>query len=98
LRRVISARIGVRFYIRFAAQDSGTSPLNHSTRSRAGWCSRALCRSGAVGSRSVACRMSLEVFVSKRQDRPYQAGRSKHWIKVKNRNHPAMERVIETFR
>jgi bifunctional non-homologous end joining protein LigD len=36
-------------------------------------------------------------LVSKRQDRPYQAGRSKHWVKVKNRNHPAMDRVMEFF-
>ena len=27
--------------------------------------------------------------------RPYQAGRSKYRIKVKNRQHPAMERVME---
>jgi bifunctional non-homologous end joining protein LigD len=32
-----------------------------------------------------ACRLGLEGLVSKRRDRPYQAGRSKHWIKVKNR-------------
>ena len=31
-----------------------------------------------------ACDMGLEGLVSKRRDRPYQAGRSKHWIKVKN--------------
>ena len=30
-------------------------------------------------------------------DRPYQAGRSKHWVKVKNRRHPAMDRVMEAF-
>ena len=30
-------------------------------------------------------------MVSKRRDRPYQAGRSKHWIKVKNGKHPATE-------
>jgi bifunctional non-homologous end joining protein LigD len=40
----------------------------------------------------VACRMGLEGLVSKRRDRPYEAGRSKHWIKLKNRTHPAMER------
>ena len=34
---------------------------------------------------------------SKRQDRPYQAGRSKHWIKIKNRKHPAMERVMDAW-
>ena len=44
---------------------------------------------------AAACRMGLEGLVSKRRDRPYQAGRSKHWIKVKNRKHPAMSRVIE---
>ena len=34
---------------------------------------------------------------STHRDRPYQAGRSKHWIKVKNRTHPAMSRVMEAF-
>jgi hypothetical protein len=42
-----------------------------------------------------ACRMGLEGLVSKRRDRPYQVGRSKHWIKIKNRSHPAMSRVME---
>jgi ATP-dependent DNA ligase len=42
--------------------------------------------------------MGLEGIVSKRRDRPYQAGRSKDWIKVKNRTHPAMDRVMESFR
>jgi bifunctional non-homologous end joining protein LigD len=37
-------------------------------------------------------------LVSKRRDRLYQAGRSKHWVKIKNRKHPAMDRVAETFR
>jgi bifunctional non-homologous end joining protein LigD len=41
------------------------------------------------------CRMGLEGLVSKRRDRPYQAGRSKHWIKIKNRQHLAMDRVKE---
>jgi bifunctional non-homologous end joining protein LigD len=41
-----------------------------------------------------ACRMGLEGLVSKRRDRPYQSGRSKHWIKMKNRKHPAMTRVV----
>ncbi len=40
------------------------------------------------------CKMRLEGLVSKRRDRPYQAGRSKHWLKVKNRKHPAMERDL----
>jgi len=42
-----------------------------------------------------ACDMGLEGVVSKHRDRPYQGGRSKHWIKVKNRTHPAMNRVME---
>ena len=46
---------------------------------------------------AAACRMGLEGLVSKRQDRPYQAGRSKHWVKVKNRRHPAMSRVWRAF-
>jgi bifunctional non-homologous end joining protein LigD len=44
-----------------------------------------------------ACRLGLEGLVSKRRDRPYQAGPSKHWINVKNRTHPAMNRVMEAF-
>ena len=45
-----------------------------------------------------ACQMGLEGLVSKRRDRPYQSGRSKHWVKVRNRKHPAMERVMDAFR
>jgi ATP-dependent DNA ligase len=45
-----------------------------------------------------ACLMGLEGLVSKRSDRPYRGGRSKDWIKVKNRKHPAMERVMEAFK
>ena len=41
-----------------------------------------------------ACEFGLEGIVSKRSDRPYRAGRSKDWIKVKNRTHPAMEREL----
>jgi bifunctional non-homologous end joining protein LigD len=44
-----------------------------------------------------ACKMGLEGLVSKRRDRPYQAGPSKHWLKVKNRQHHAFERVRESF-
>jgi bifunctional non-homologous end joining protein LigD len=39
-----------------------------------------------------ACNMGLEGLVSKRRDWPYQGGRSKQWVKVKNRQHPAMSR------
>ena len=41
--------------------------------------------------------MGLEDLVSKRRGRPYQAGRSKHWVKIKNRKHPAMSRLTESF-
>ncbi|WP_439399370.1 RNA ligase family protein [Bradyrhizobium sp. PMVTL-01] len=44
-----------------------------------------------------ACKMGLEGIVSKHRDRPYQAGRSKYWIKVKNRTHPAMYRVMDAL-
>ena len=44
-----------------------------------------------------ACNMGLEGLVSKRRDRPYRAGRSPNWVKVKNRSHPAMDRVKEAF-
>lgn len=51
---------------------------------------------GAIGPDlfSAACRMGLEGLVSKRRDRRYSAGRSKDWIKVKNRTHPAMTREM----
>jgi bifunctional non-homologous end joining protein LigD len=39
-----------------------------------------------------ACRMGLEGLVSKHRERPYRAGRCRHWIKIKNRTHPAMSR------
>ena len=44
-----------------------------------------------------ACEIGSEGLVSKHRDRPYRAGRSKHWVKVKNRKHPAMSRVMEAF-
>ena len=44
-----------------------------------------------------ACDMGLEGMVSKRADRPYRAGRSKNWVKVKNRKHPAYRRVPDQF-
>jgi bifunctional non-homologous end joining protein LigD len=36
-------------------------------------------------------------MVSKRSDRVYRGGRSKDWIKVKNRKHLALSRVMEAF-
>jgi bifunctional non-homologous end joining protein LigD len=44
-----------------------------------------------------ACNFGLEGLVSKRRDRPYRAGRSPDWIKVKNRSHPALNRVKDAF-
>jgi ATP-dependent DNA ligase len=41
-----------------------------------------------------ACRMGLEGLVSKHRDRPYRGGRQKHWLKVKNRSHPAIGREL----
>ncbi|MGY4606966.1 ATP-dependent DNA ligase [Bradyrhizobium sp. USDA 4474] len=42
---------------------------------------------GAIGPDlfRAACRRGLEVLISKRSDRPYRGGRSKDWLKVKNR-------------
>jgi ATP-dependent DNA ligase len=41
--------------------------------------------------------LGLEGLVSKRADRPDRAGRSKDWIKIKNRKHPAYRRVQDRF-
>jgi ATP-dependent DNA ligase len=38
--------------------------------------------------------MGLEIMVSEPANRPYPSGRSKDWIKVKNRNHPSLDREI----
>lgn len=44
-----------------------------------------------------ACKMGLEGMVSKRADRRYRAGRCAHWVKIKNRKHPAYRRVQDLF-
>jgi bifunctional non-homologous end joining protein LigD len=44
-----------------------------------------------------ACKFGLEGLVSKRRESVYRGGRSPHWIKVKNRSHPALQRVKEAF-
>jgi bifunctional non-homologous end joining protein LigD len=46
---------------------------------------------------SHACLMGLEGLVSKRADSRYRSGRSPDWVKVKNRQHPAMKRVMEAM-
>jgi ATP-dependent DNA ligase len=43
-----------------------------------------------------ACRMGLEGLVTKHRERRYRP-RTCDWIKVKNRAHPAFERVQESF-
>jgi hypothetical protein len=40
-----------------------------------------------------ACLLGLEGIVSKQMDRSYKQGRCSHWIKLKNRAHPAFTRV-----
>jgi bifunctional non-homologous end joining protein LigD len=44
-----------------------------------------------------ACLMGLGGLVSKHRDSLYRAGRFRHWIKVKNRQHPAFARVRDQF-
>ena len=44
-----------------------------------------------------ACLMGLEGLVSKHSDSVYRGGRSDRWIKVKNRQHAAFSRVMDTF-
>jgi ATP-dependent DNA ligase len=45
--------------------------------------------------RTIACRLGREDIVSKRRDAPYQHGRSRTWLKVKNPASPAMTWVWE---
>jgi ATP-dependent DNA ligase len=42
-----------------------------------------------------ACKLGCEGIVSKRLGSPYRSGRSKHWIKVKNPEAPAVKREAE---
>jgi bifunctional non-homologous end joining protein LigD len=44
-----------------------------------------------------ACMLGLEGLVSKHRDRAYRAGRSPHWVKVKNPASPAMNRAKDPF-
>jgi bifunctional non-homologous end joining protein LigD len=43
------------------------------------------------------CKLGLEGIVAKRTDMPYQAGRSRRWLKIKNGAHPSISRVREAF-
>src|SRR3954467_10352113 len=40
-----------------------------------------------------ACKLGCEGIVAKRKDLPYESGRSKRWLKIKNPNSPAARRV-----
>jgi bifunctional non-homologous end joining protein LigD len=42
-----------------------------------------------------ACALCCEGIVSKRLGTPYRAGRSAHWLKIKNPNAPAVQRLEE---
>ena len=45
-----------------------------------------------------ACMLGLEGLVSKRNDRPYRAGVSPNWVRVKKPEPPAMARVKDAMR
>ena len=40
-----------------------------------------------------ACRLGCEGIVAKRIDLPYESGRSKRWLKIKNPDSPAARRA-----
>lgn len=40
-----------------------------------------------------ACKLGHEGIVAKRKDLPYESGRSKRWLKIKNPDSPAMKRI-----
>jgi ATP-dependent DNA ligase len=42
-----------------------------------------------------ACKLGCEGIVSKRLGSPYRAGRSAHWLKIKNPAAPAVKREAE---
>ena len=44
-----------------------------------------------------ACLMGLEGPVSKHRDSPYRGGRFDRWVKVKNRQQPALSRLLYQF-
>jgi ATP-dependent DNA ligase len=42
-----------------------------------------------------ACQLGFEGIVSKRLGSPYRSGRSRHWVKSKNPQHPAVKREAQ---
>ena len=86
----------VRLYAFDLLADDGVDMRDETLQIRKLWLGKLLKRStdgiilneheaGAIGPRlfEQACKMGLEGIVSKHRERPYQPGRSKHWIKVK---------------
>jgi len=45
-----------------------------------------------------ACQLGLKGIVSKRRDTAYESGRSKSWLKVKNPDSPAAQRLVDVTR
>jgi hypothetical protein len=41
------------------------------------------------------CKLGHEGIVAKRKDLPYESGRSKRWLKIRNQSSPAMKRYDE---
>jgi bifunctional non-homologous end joining protein LigD len=96
----------VRLYAFDLLSDDGVDMRDETLHIRKLWLGKLLKRSGdgiiyneheagAIGPRlfEQACKMGLEGIVSKHRERGYRAGRSPHWIKVKNPKSPAMLRV-----
>jgi bifunctional non-homologous end joining protein LigD len=96
----------VRLYAFDLLADDGVDMRDETLKIRKLWLGKLLKRSGdgilyneheagAIGPRlfEQACKMGLDGIVSKHRERGYSAGRSPHWIKVKNPTSPAMVRV-----
>jgi bifunctional non-homologous end joining protein LigD len=96
----------VRLYAFDLLADDGVDMRDETLQIRKLWLGKLLKRSGdgiiyneheagAIGPRlfEQACKMGLEGIVSKHRERGYRAGRSPHWIKIKNPKSPAMVRA-----
>jgi bifunctional non-homologous end joining protein LigD len=101
----------VRLYAFDLLSDDGVDMRDETLHIRKMWLGKLLKRStdgiilneheaGEIGPAlfKQSCKMGLEGIVSKHRERGYRAGRSPHWIKVKNRSHPAIYRVMEALR
>jgi bifunctional non-homologous end joining protein LigD len=100
----------VRLYAFDLLSDDGVDMRDETLQIRKLWLGKLLKRcgdgilcneheAGAIGPRLFdhACKMGLEGIVSKHRERGYRAGRTTHWIKVKNPNSPAMVRARDAF-